>query len=84
MKELFKYLIKYKTLSPPHASTKKILVSIICDECGISLTEKSISFSRGGVHITCHPTVRSELVCCAPRILSILHREHNIHLAFIR
>ncbi len=78
------YLAKYARLEPPQASTKKLLVQVIRDECGITLTERSVSLSRGGAILSCHPTERSELARCVPQILTLLQHEHNVRLSFIR
>ncbi len=82
--ELSKYLERYKNLEPPEESTVKLLIRIIKDECGITLEEKEISMRRGGVVLTCHPTVRSELLQYVPSVISTLHRKHKIRLSFIR
>lgn len=84
MEDLQKYLGKYQQLTPPEKSKKKLLISVIQDECGILLTEKAISLTRGGVIVSCHPTIRSELTQCVPRILSLLQHKHNLRLNFIR
>jgi hypothetical protein len=84
MKELLTYLSKYKNLVPPQASKKKVLTALFRDECGVNISEKEIVLSRGGVHLKCHPTVRTEIAHCAPRILSILHKEHGLHFGYIR
>jgi len=84
MEELHTYLRKYQTLKPPQQSKIKLFLQVVYDECGITLTEKVVSLTRGGVSVRCHPTVRSELMQCAPKVLATLHKEHNIHLAFIR
>jgi hypothetical protein len=84
MHELQKYLSKYLTLTPPEASKVKLLVSVIRDECGITLTESAVTLRRGGAMISCHPTVRSELAQCIPHVLATLHTKHNVHLAFLR
>lgn len=84
MDELDKYLARYKNLKPPHASTIKILIQTIQDECGILLIEKNISIRRGGAILSCHPTIRSELLQYSTNIISILHKKHNIRISFIR
>jgi len=83
MKELRTYLDKYKSLTPPEASISKIFLDVVYRECGLQLTTHHIRLVRGGVHLECHPTMRSELLTCAPRVLRILHKKHNVHLAFI-
>jgi len=82
--ELKQYLDKYKNLKPPHESEIKLLIQTIHDECGISLSEKEISVRRGGAIISCHPTVRSELLQFAPQVINTLLKKHNIRIAFIR
>lgn len=84
MRELQKYLDKYRTLAPPEASVRKVLRTVLYDECGFTLEEKDITLQRGGIIVSCHPTVRSELMRSAPHILSVLQNAHNIRLAFIR
>lgn len=84
MDELVKYLDRYKNLKPPHASTVKLLIQTIQDECGISLIEKNIAIRRGGAILTCHPTIRSELLQYTPQIIAILHKKHNVRISFIR
>jgi|GEM_PF-4193254 len=84
MKELQKYLQKYKNLTPPEASKKKVLIDAIRSECGITLTENDIALIGGGARLSCHPTVRSEIAQCAPRVLGVLHGEYGVHLAYLR
>ncbi len=84
MDELSSYLDKYKHLVPPEASKSKVLIDVVYKECGIALKEGDIKIVHNGVHLTCHPTVRSELSRCTPQILKALHKQHNIHFAFIR
>jgi len=78
------FLDKYKNLAPPDASTKKLLSEIIHKECGITISSKSIHVKYGGVNLRCHPAERSEIVRCAPQILSVLQYEYNIRLSYIR
>jgi hypothetical protein len=84
MYELQQYLQKYRTLAPPEASVRKVLLSVLKDECGLEFEEQSFTLQQGGVFVSCHPTVRSELLRMAPRILNTLHHVHNIRLSFIR
>jgi hypothetical protein len=84
MEGLLKYLSRYKNLTPPHASAKKIFVKTIQDECGITLAEEDVSVKKGGVVMSCHPTVRSELLRYAPYIIEVLHKKHNIRILYIR
>ena len=84
MQELRSYLSKYLHLTPPEATKKKVLIDVIRKECGILLEEKEIVIVGGGVRLSCHPTVRSELARCAPQVLRTLHQEHNVHLAYLR
>lgn len=82
--ELYKYLEQYKNLKPPHESEVKLLIKTIYDECGITLSEKEVSLRRGGAVVTCHPTVRSELLQFVPQVITTLHKKHKIRLSFIR
>lgn len=82
--ELYKYLERYKNLQPPHESEVKLLIRTIQDECGISLNEKEVSIRRGGAVVTCHPTVRSELLQFAPQVITTLYKKYKIRLSFIR
>lgn len=84
MDGILKYLKRYKNLVPPEKSKKKFLIQTIHDECGIVLTEKEITIRREGVILSCHPTVRSELTRCAPRVIETLLKKHNIRISFIR
>ena len=84
MDDLQAYLRKYLNLVPPEASKRKILSEVIYKECGIKLKEADITMSGNGVRVNCHPTVRSELARCTSKILSALHKDHGIHIAFIR
>jgi hypothetical protein len=84
MDTIFKYLSRYKNLTPPEASKKKIVIQVIQDECGIQITEKEIQIKREGVLLSCHPTVRSELTRCAPRVIHTLLKKHNVRISFIR
>ena len=79
-----KYLKKYKALAPPEGLKKKTVLQTIQSECGIQLNEKQLRFSGNGLFINCHPTIRSELRMCAPRVLRVLVEQHNLRLAFIR
>lgn len=78
------YLAKYKSLTPPQASRAKIIASAIEDECGIVLTHTEIEIRRGGAVLSCHPTIRSEVMRCAPTILETLYCKHKIRLSFLR
>ena len=84
MEELRTYLTRYKNLKPPHASTIKLLIETVGDECGITLTEKNISIRQGGVVLSCHPTVRSELLQNSTHIITLLHKKYNVRISFIR
>ncbi len=84
MYELQQYLQKYRTLAPPEASVRKVLALVLKDECGLDLQERDFTLQQGGVFVSCHPTLRSELMRIAPRILTTLHNTHNIRLSFIR
>jgi len=84
MEELKMYLTRYKNLKPPHASTIKLLIQTVNDEYGITLIEKNIKIHNGGVMLTCHPTVRSEVMQNATYIISLLHKKHNVRISFIR
>ncbi len=84
MDSVVTFLSKYKNLKPPEESTKKIILQIIKDECGLCLEKKDVSLKQGGVFLTCHPAVRSELIRCVPRILNTLQKDHNIRLSYIR
>jgi hypothetical protein len=84
MKLLEKYLSKYKTLTPPQATKTKIIAQVIQDECGITIPHTNITMRRGGAIISCHPTVRSEVGRCIPQLLTVLQKEHNLRLSFIR
>lgn len=78
------YLAKYKALTPPQATKTKAIAQVISDECGIVIPHEHISIRRGGATLTCHPTIRSELLRHASRIMDVLHREHNVRVSFIR
>lgn len=84
MQNIFTYLSKYKNLIPPEESKKKIIIQSIQDECGIKVSKKEISLRGGGVTLTCHPTIKSELSQCAPRVINTLLTQHNIRISFIR
>jgi hypothetical protein len=84
MRELGQYLEKYRSLAPPEASIRKVLAQVLHDECGFDLKEKDLALQRGGVIISCHPTIRSEIMRTAPHVLTTLQHSHNIRLAFIR
>jgi hypothetical protein len=84
MELLGQYLSKYKDLTPPDASAKKALVALIHDVCGIHITEKAITIRYGGANIRCHPTERSEIARCAPRILHELQHTYNVRLSYLR
>jgi hypothetical protein len=84
MHELQQYLDKYRTLAPPEASVRKVFSMVLRDECGFTLEEKDITFQRGGVIVSCHPTMRSEIMRFSPQVLSVLREVHNIRLSFIR
>jgi len=84
MDNVVSFLAKYKNLTPPEESTKKIIVEAIKHECGITLEKKDVSLKQGGVFLKCHPAVRSELLRCVPKIISTLSREYNIRLSYIR
>ena len=84
MEGIFKYLSRYKNLTPPNASAIKLLIETIHSEYGILLEESNITFKRGGVLLSCHPAVRSEVVRSAPTIISILYKKHNVRLSYIR
>ncbi len=84
MKEIVDYLSKYKNIKPPHASTVKLLIQTICDECGVKISESDVSIKRGGAVVNCHPTVRSEITRCSPDILLTLQKKHKVRLSFIR
>lgn len=84
MDELVKYLARYKNLQPPQASKVKLVIQAVQDECGVTLIEKNVSIRRGGVVLSCHPTVRSELLQCAPQIITTLHKKYNLRVSFIR
>ena len=84
MDSVVSFLAKYKNLTPPEESAKKIILETIKDECGINLKTKDVSMKQGGVFLSCHPAVRSELIRCVPRIISTLQKEHNIRLSYIR
>ena len=78
------YLAKYRTLVPPEASVRRALIATIRDECGIDLTEREVVIKNSGAMIASHPTVRSEVVRMAPRILTVLREHHAMRLSFIR
>ncbi|HCC05566.1 TPA: hypothetical protein DEP58_04700 [Patescibacteria group bacterium] len=84
MEELKTYLARYKNLKAPHASTIKLLIQTVNDECGITLIEKNVSIRQGGVVLSCHPTVRSELLQNSTHIISLLHKKYNVRISFIR
>lgn len=84
MNDLSKYLDRYRNLTPPNASTIKLLVKTIHDECGVDLTESSVSLHRGSAVVSCHPAVRSEVVRCAPQVITTLQKKHGIRLTSIR
>lgn len=84
MEGIKKYLKRHTGLTPPQASAKRLCIEAIQDECGISLEEKEITIRNGGVHLSCHPTVRSEVVHNAPSILSTLCQKHNVRISYIR
>ena len=84
MEVLQQYLLKYKKLAPPQATKAKLIAKVIQDECGVSLDSETITVRRGGATLSCHPTVRSEVVRCVPRVLEVLQRDHNVRLSFIR
>jgi hypothetical protein len=84
MEGIFKYLSRYKNLTPPHASTVKLLIDIIKSDYGILLEESSIKFQRGGIILSCHPTIRSEISRYAPEVINTLYKKHNVRLSFIR
>ena len=84
MEGILTYLSRYKQLTPPNKSKIKTFVVVVNDETGITLEEKEVSVKRSGVLLSCHPTVRSEVLRSAPRILTILNKKHNIRFSFIR
>lgn len=84
MDTLTNYLAKYRSLVPPEASKKRLVASVVRDECGVVLDEAHLSLRGGGVHLTCHPIARSEVARSAPQILTTLQREHGVRLSFIR
>jgi len=84
MRELQNFLARYKNLTPPEGSKKKVLIETLYRECGVSFKEKDLTFRGGGVTLSCHPITRSEVIQCAPRVLEVLYKEHGIHIAFIR
>ena len=84
MDNVVHFLARYKKLKPPHASTIKLVAQTIKDECGISIKEKDITLKRGGVVVTCHPTVRSELLRYVPKVLTTLFEKHNVRISYIR
>ncbi len=84
MEGIKKYLRRHKGLVPPQESAKRLCIEIIQNECGISLGEKELSIRNGGVHLSCHPTVRSEVIHNAPIILSTLCQKHNVRISYIR
>ncbi len=78
------YLDKYKHIKPPESSKRKVLVEVVRAECGVLLKESEVMITRGGVRLSCHPTVRSEIARHAPVILDVLHKRHGVHIAFIQ
>jgi len=84
MDGILTYLNRYKNLTPPNKSKIKTFVSVVSDEIGILIEEENVSIKRNGVLLDCHPTVRSEVVRSAPKIINILNSKHNIRLSFIR
>lgn len=84
MDDLKKYLSKYTHLTPPEMSKKKALTTVIKNECGVVVEENNVTLRGTGVFINCHPTIRGEIRFCTPRILEVLHTQHNIHFSFIR
>ncbi len=78
------YLEKYRNLVPPQATRAKLVAQVIRDECGIEVLPEEIAVRRGGVVLTCHPTVRCELTRHVPSVLHTLHSKHNVRLSFIR
>ncbi len=84
MEGLGAYLARYRSLEPPHASMARMVCAVVRDECGITLSEKELRFTQGGVLLSCHPVVRSEVVVHAPRILAILREKHGVRLSHVR
>lgn len=84
MEPLSLFFAKYRSLEPPQASVARLVCAAIRDECGITLGEKEIRIVQGGVQLSCHPVVRSEIALCAPRVLATIRSVHGIRLSFLR
>jgi hypothetical protein len=78
------YLDKYRQLVPPQATRARLVAEVIQDECGITVPMHHIEIRRGGAVLSCHPTVRCELMRYVPTVLEVLHKKHNVRLSFIR
>lgn len=84
MDGLEKYLKKHKNLSPPSVSAKKIFISVVKKEYGVTIKESEVTIRGSGVYLSCHPIARSEVVFNAARILEDLLEKYNIRFSFIR
>jgi len=78
------YLAKYRTLTPPQSTKAKLIAQVIRDECGIDVAHTDIQVRRGGATLSVHPTVRCEVGRHIPRVLTVLHQQHNTRLSFLR
>ncbi len=72
MHELHQYLAKYKHLEPPEASSKRILIEVVRDECGVELDASMVTVRNCTLFLTCHPAQKSEIRLAAPHIISAL------------
>ena len=75
---------KYAQLTPPESSKKKVIVSAVRKECGITLQEDEVRMGSGGVFLHCHPVERAEILRCSPVILQRLREEYSVYFSFIR
>ena len=51
MEGLQKFLSRYKNLTPPEGSKRKVLLAVIKQECGFLLEEKEIKIQGNGVYL---------------------------------
>lgn len=84
MRDVSSFLQKYAKLEPPHRSVIRLFIAAVKDECGIALSEQAVTIGRGGVFLTCHPAARSEVLRCAPHVLTHLNERYQIRLTFVR
>jgi hypothetical protein len=78
------FLEKYSHLTPPEGSKKKVFIEVVSRECGITLKEKNITFTNGGVFLSCHPIIKKEIISQGSDILQRMREDFNIHATFIK